>query len=200
MKILFDFFNELRTYKHRSFVYLLITIVVSVLISFITWWFQQQTIHDLRVKLLTNQTNLQSQISSVEKSSLSVPELQEITLNILERIESKIDANDISYDFDSFDFDSFLSNCEKSDVSELEFESANYFQPFYSDLNLEPILIINKLGYDPELVACFNNNSLELITLNQGVSFLIPRCYLEDLENPTNQCGLFVKKAFLSTN
>ena len=104
MSFVIDFFRDLKDYRKRGLIYLLITIVVSVLISFITWWFQQQTINDLKFKLLTNQSNLQTQITSFEETTVSVPELQKITLQILDRIERRLVSNEFTYEFGEFDY------------------------------------------------------------------------------------------------
>ena len=120
MSMFFEFLEDVKQYRKRNLVYLMITIVVSIVISFVTWWFQQQTIHDLRLRLLTNQSNLQSQITQFEQSADTVPELQKATLQILDRIESKLSADVLSYKFESLDTKAIAALCELKDDFDLQ--------------------------------------------------------------------------------
>jgi len=189
MSLFFEFIQDIKEYRKRNLVYLLITIIVSILISFVTWWFQQQTINDLRLKLLTNQTNLQSQISEFEETTLTVPELQKVTLKVLERIEDKLVVSDFDYSYEKMS-DSFLAEfCDDSSLNTETF----VFQPMYSDLNLEPIFVFQG-QVNTDLNACLNNKQVRLVNIDQNLNIGISDCYFT--ENQSQDCLIFVKDVF----
>lgn len=189
MSLFFEFIQDIKEYRKRNLVYLLITIIVSILISFVTWWFQQQTINDLRLKLLTNQTNLQSQISEFEETTLTVPELQKVTLKVLERIEDKLVVSDFDYSYEKMS-DSFLAEfCDDSSLNTETF----VFQPMYSDLNLEPIFVFQG-QVNTDLNACLNNKQVRLVNIDENLNIGISDCYFT--ENQSQDCLTFVKDVF----
>lgn len=191
MSLFFEFIDDLKQYRKRNLVYLLITIVVSVLISFVTWWFQQQTINDLRFKLLTNQTNLQSQISEFEETTLTVPELQRVTLKVLERIENKLIVSNFDYSYEKMS-QSFLS----------EFCGANYlstetyiFQPMYENYSLDPIFIFHN-GSNKDLSKCLISKNIRNVQIDKDLNIGISECYFSD--SKTKDCMKFVREVFNS--
>ena len=201
MSIFFEFIEDIKQYRKRSLVYLMITIVVSILISFVTWWFQQQTIHDLRLRLLTNQSNLQSQITQFEQSADTVPELQKATLQILNRIESKLSADVLSYKFESLDTKAIAALCELKDDFDFADLDLYYFQPFYSDLNLEPIFVVNNLDdlTRLDLNSCISKNKLFELVVDSDTVIWLPMCYLnKPIEGESNDCYQFIKESFLN--
>ncbi|MBT6143467.1 hypothetical protein HOH51_03055 [bacterium] len=200
-----DFFRDIKEYRRRGIVYLIITILVSVLIAFITWWGQQQTITDLRVRLLTNQTLLQSEISTFKEiATESVPEMQAAMLQILDRIDKKLQANELKFSYDIVDYSKFRSLCRASnlDLDPLETQFSMFsFQPFYNDYNLEPILVFSgmdmqKDSNNPELAAlanCAEQNNLQVVNVNSNLSFWVPNCYLKAAnDGEKNVCQLFL--------
>ena len=196
MSVVIDFFRDLKDYRKRGLIYLLITIVVSVLISFITWWFQQQTINDLKFKLLTNQSNLQTQITSFEETTVSVPELQKITLQILDRIERRLVSDEFTYEFGEFDyFDSF---CDIDDETVLDSLEIYYMQPFFKDYNLEPVLFVKSSEIDQSVQSCLIVNDLNQLQIDSDLSLFLPSCYLPKANQDESVCVQFVKEAFLS--
>ena len=199
MGVVVDFFRDLKDYRKRGLIYLLITIVVSVVISFITWWFQQQTIDDLKFKLLTNQSNLQTQITSFEETTVSVPELQKITLQILDRIERKLISDEFKYEFAEFEpfmlqtlcgFDQKYSSLLQSEMD------MYYLQPFFGDYNLEPVLFLDSVMMRDEVVECFEKNNLNVIDIDSEIKMVLPSCYLPRLSKEDSVCLQFVREAF----
>jgi len=189
MSLFFEFIQDIKEYRKRNLVYLLITIVVSILISFVTWWFQQQTINDLRLKLLTNQTNLQSQISEFEETTLTVPELQKVTLKVLERIENKLVVSDFDYSYEKKG-DNFLSEfCDDSSLNSETF----IFQPMYSDLNLEPIFVFQG-QLDSNLESCLLDKQMRIVNIDTDLNIGISNCYFA--ETQTTDCLAFVREVF----
>jgi hypothetical protein len=191
MSLFFEFIDNLKQYRKRNLVYLLITIVVSVLISFITWWFQQQTINDLRFKLLTNQTNLQSQISEFEETTLTVPELQRVTLKVLERIENKLFISNFDYSYEKMS-QSFLS--EFCGVDSLSSETY-IFQPMYEDYSLEPIFVFHN-GSSKYLADCLISKNIRTVEIDTDLKIGISECYFSESE--TKDCMQFVRDVFNS--
>ncbi len=199
MGVVVDFFRDLKDYRKRGLIYLLITIVVSVVISFFTWWFQQQTIDDLKFKLLTNQSNLQTQITSFEETTVSVPELQKITLQILDRIERKLISDEFKYEFSEFEpfmlqalcgFDSKYSSVLQSEMN------MYYLQPFFQEYNLEPVLFVDSVLIRDEVMECFRENALNVIDIDSDIKMLVPSCYLPKLSQEDSVCVQFVREAF----
>ena len=191
MSLFFEFIDDLKQYRKRNLVYLLITIVVSVLISFITWWFQQRTINDLRFKLLTNQTNLQSQISEFEETTLTVPELQRVTLKVLERIENKLIVSNFDYSYEKMS-QSFLS--EFCGVDSLNSETY-IFQPMYENYSLEPIFIFHN-GSSSYLSNCLTTKNIRTVEIDTDLKIGISECYFSESE--TKDCMKFVRDVFNS--
>ncbi len=201
MSMFFEFLEDVKQYRKRNLVYLMITIVVSILISFVTWWFQQQTIHDLRLRLLTNQSNLQSQITQFEQSADTVPELQQATLQILDRIESKLSADVLSYKFENLDTKAIAALCELEEGVDFSDLDLYYFQPFYSELNLEPIFVVNNLDEVTrlDLDSCISKNQLFELVVDLDTVIWLPMCYLnKPIEGEANDCYEFIKESFLN--
>ena len=200
-----DFFRDIKEYRRRGIVYLIITILVSVLIAFITWWGQQQTITDLRVRLLTNQTLLQSEISTFKEiATESVPEMQAAMLQILDRIDKKLQSKELKFSYDIVDYSKFRSLCRASnlDLDSLETQFSMFsFQPFYNDYNLEPILVFAGMDMQESsgtaehaaLADCAEQNNLQAVNVNSNLSFWVPNCYLNSAnDGEKNVCQMFL--------
>jgi len=120
-------------------------------------------------------------------------------LQILDRIETRLEAENLSYNFGKVDNESILALCELSSDYDLQSMKVNYWQPFYADLSLEPVFVVFNYLQTNELEQCLVKNNLSPVVVDKSMSLLIPDCYFDstiDENGEKNQCYKFIDQAF----